>query len=677
MSSAGSVPSWHKVTGFFGAVLLLAGVVLVFQSQVAIHTPITEMFIGPIAFLALAFGMWRVRARYTGELNHVEIPDAELPFALPTPGDELDEMVYRYTRRGEATLEYPQRIGERLREVAIAVVAHREGITREHAIEKLDDGSWTDNQYAQAYFSEQIGVPEQDSQTELLRRFGRGESAYERQIRETVDAIVDIAELVETPTEELDVEQDLMSLLLGSSDEDEDDTPQAVERSEKSVHDYVSEDGDRVADHVSYHETNWTGRWTAIGAFALFAAAVGVAAVQPGLVLGGSVAVAYAAFAHSGTNPDLTGLTVEREIEDEKPAPGDELEVTVTVENQGESFLPDVRIVDLVPANMRVINGSPRIYTSMQSGAKVTFTYTLVAERGDHEWPLLAVGSGFSGSVEREAVIDVGTSISAVPRLSTVAEVSVRDQTTVYSGQVSTDTGGPGLEFFSVREYRPNDPMRRVDWNRRARTGELATINFREEEAATVTLLFDARESAYVSSAPGERHALDRAVDAASEVYAALSDKGDLVGVAAFDTVPCWLGPSAGDGHDEATRQLFAHHPALASLPPDMLDLEGGYVDPMTHVRRQLPVGTQVMLFSPLNSDYPAEVARRLDSSGHRVTIVSPDPTNDASPGQRLARVERATRINGLRERGIRIVDWGEDEPLNLSFERATRRWQA
>jgi uncharacterized protein (DUF58 family) len=97
----------------------------------------------------------------------------------------------------------------------------------------------------------------------------------------------------------------------------------------------------------------------------------------------------------------------------------------------------------------------------------------------------------------------------------------------------------------------------------------------------------------------------------------------------------------------------------------------------MTHIRRQLGSGSQVMMFSPLISQYPAEVARRLDSAGHRVSVISPDPTADRTAGQQLARVERAIRINRLREHGINVIDWGTDETLGLSLQRANRRLTA
>ena len=659
-----------------GSMLLVVGIVIVAFPSIEAAFPVTEGLTGIVAVLAIGLGLWRARVRYNTGPTHVELPVPELPFSLPTPGDDLDEMLYRYVYRGEKTLEYPEQIGERLREVAIQVIAHRNECTREEALDVLDDGSWTDNRSAAAYFSAKIAAVEPSPLERLRQVVGRTGSgtAYERQIEETVDAIVDAAVLVDEEPDSADETDDDAGLLARLRRRTAPDDDQ-LDRNRKSVLEYAT-GGDETSG-PRYGDVLWTNRWLGVESIVLVALGVGILTVQPGLVLVAAVATVYAAYARLEGRPSLDGLVVEREIDATTPVPGERVTVSVTVRNDGGAFLPDLRLLDLVPPNMTVVEGSPRLYTALRPGAAVTFHYTVLAERGTHEWPLLAVGSGFAGSVEQEATFAVEGTLECLPRLRTVADVPVRAQTTVYEGQVETDRGGSGLEFHSVREYQPSDPMRRIEWKRLARTGQLATIDLREERAATVVLLFDAREGAYVADAPGSRHALDRSVDAGTEVYAALADKGDLVGVAAFDTVTCWLGPGAGTGHHEKARRLFANHPALSSLPPELQDLDGGYVDPMKHVRRQLPSGTQVMLFSSMISDYVVDVARQLDSAGHRVTVISPNPTADRTPGQRLARVERATRINRLRERGLRVVDWEPDESLALTFRRAKKRWYA
>jgi uncharacterized protein (DUF58 family) len=57
------------------------------------------------------------------------------------------------------------------------------------------------------------------------------------------------------------------------------------------------------------------------------------------------------------------------------------------------------------------------------------------------------------------------------------------------------------------------------------------------------------------------------------------------------------------------------------------------------------------------------------------VTVISPDPTATRTVGQRLARVERAMRVASLRERGVRVIDWGYDDRLGIELERAEQRW--
>lgn len=663
----------HWLSGGIGVVLVLAGVGVVLSPSLAAAIPLTEALLAPVAVVGLLLGVWRIRVRYRTTPSHVSFPLPELPFALPTPGDDLDALVFGYTERGEGTLEYPERIGERLREVAIAALVDRDNITRDEAIDRLEEGNWTANQRAAAFFSSRISPPPPTRGERIRRLVGRGEHPYRRQIRETVDSIVAATDVVSITPDPLP-ERGLIERVFDRDDRSEN---RAVRVDDLAVDRYDADTGEAVTETVRYHETIWTNRWLGMDAFALIAGTVGVIAVQPGLLMVAGVAVVYAAYAHVETPPRLHGLRVERRIDEPAPAPGDPVRVTVTIENTGSTLLPDLRLVDLVPPNMRVLEGSPRLVTALRPGSTAHLEYTVAAERGRHEWSLLAVGGGFTGAFEREAVIDAegsASSIQCLPRLRTVADVPVRMQTTIFEGSVETEQGGAGLEFHSVRDYQPNDPMRRVDWKRFARTGELATVDMRIERAANVVLLFDAREGAYVSHAPGAPHALDRAVAAADDVYASLSDGGHLVGVAAFDTVPCWQRPNAGAAHDEAVRHLFASHPALSSLPPELQDIDGGYVDPMNHIRRQLPASAQVMLFSPLVTDYAVEVARQLDYAGHRVTVISPDPTNYRTPGQRLGRLERALRINRIRESGIRVIDWPADSSLSLTFERAHRR---
>lgn len=656
-----------------GIVLLALGIVTMVVVRPLVDVlPSSFALVAAVGVLCVVLGIWMVRRGYRTEYHQSIVPDVEFPISTPAPGTDFDTALYNLIEYREGTVKYREQIQERLGEAAVSVIRNRTNCSREDAIRRLEDGSWTENTHAAAFFTG--GSPPERSLA--ARLLGRGdESAYATWVRSTVEAIVERAGLPETTTPrnaDGELTETGVFARLGFGSKSSADAP-------SDWRTYPTEnrfaDADRLGEGVVANPPIRTGHWAGVAAFALLAAGVGILLVSPGLLLASVIGVTYAGYARAASPPSVANLGVERHLSEDTPQIGERVEVTVVVHNDGESFLPDLRLIDRVPEPMTVVEGSPRLATGLRAGATATFSYTVTAERGVHEWPLVVVARDASGASEREALVEVDAGIDCIPSLRTTTEMPVRGKTSLFSGQVDTQTGGSGLEFFAVREYRAGDPMKRVDWKRHARTGELATIDYRQERSANVVLLFDARDSAYVSPKPGDRHALDLSVDAAIEVFASLFDRGNLVGLAGFDTIPCWLAPGAGDQHRERARQIFTDHPALSSLPPDFLDLEGHYIDPMTHVRRQLSPDAQIMLFSPLTDDYTDEVARRLDSAGHPVTVISPDPTATATVGQRLARVERSMRIVALRERGIRVVDWGADESLGIELQRAQQRW--
>ncbi|UPV98995.1 DUF58 domain-containing protein [Halorussus gelatinilyticus] len=413
-----------------------------------------------------------------------------------------------------------------------------------------------------------------------------------------------------------------------------------------------------------------TNRWRGISGVALLAGALGVLFSRPLVLLSGVVGVAFAAYARTAGTPE-PALDVTRTVSDGEPLPGDEVQVRLTVENVGGSMLADVRVVDGVPDALPVVSGSARLGTALRPGKSATLTYAVEAERGDHEFdPATAIVRDFSGAIEVEQEVETETKLRCVPKLGTTVDVPLRAQTTQYTGRVTTDAGGSGVEFHATREYRPGDPLSRVDWNRLARTGEVTTIDFREERAASVVVLVDTREKAYLSRDAESRNAVQYGVDAAGKVVTKLLDAGDRVGLASLGPESCWLAPGAGHDHQARARSLLATHPAFAPTPGD------GMFYPTTRlkqIRKRLPASTQVVFVTPLCDDFGPDVARRLDAEGHLVTVVSPDPTATDTAGQRFARTQRKHRVSKLRQAGIRVVDWDVDEQLGVALARMAR----
>lgn len=413
-----------------------------------------------------------------------------------------------------------------------------------------------------------------------------------------------------------------------------------------------------------------TNRWTGIAGVALLAVGIGVLTEQPGAILAGVVATAYAAAARSGDAP-APALGLSRTLDRSNPEEDDAVEVTVRVENAGET-LADLRIVDGVPPGLEVVDGSPRHATALRAGEVETFSYSVRAVRGVHEWTAAdVVTRSLSGAQERREVLESATTLRCVPELGTDVELPLRGLATRSVGRIETDVGGPGIEFHAVREYRRGDPVRRVDWNRLARTGERSTVELRRERAATVALVVDARREAYRAPNRETAHAVERSADAVGRTLTALLSAGDRVGLAALSPRECWIAPGSGRDHRERARELLADSPAFAPTPPE------DYLPRRTAVdwlRGRLAEGTQIVLFSPVCDDVIVGIARRLDARGHLVTVVSPDPTGEGTPGRTLAAIARRNRLRRLRRAGLRVVDWG-DEPLAGAIARARRGW--
>nr|WP_264475586.1 DUF58 domain-containing protein [Halorubellus salinus] len=566
---------------------------------------------------------------------------------------------------GRAHVELtPRGVRDALRRAATAVVSVRDGVPGTVARERVDDGSWTEDGVAARYLASDWSLPEASLAARVRDALGVGDDrpvvVAARHAADAVAARAGIRGDEDAPASSwfppaagLAAVPHTVSLPASAAD--------------------GAEDASAVEDSRSVRrERARTGRYRGAGAFALVALGVGTFAGSPATAFAGAVAAAYAAWGAAATVPSVD-LAVSRSLSTTDPDPGERVRVAVTVENVGDDALHECRIVDGVPAALSVVDGSARAHCSLAPGDATSFEYVVEARRGVHTYEgVLAVVTDRAGAIEERHVAYAPDELACVPALGDATRnVPLREHATRYAGNVDTDEGGSGLEFFGTREYRRGDPLSRVDWNRFARTGALSTVEFREERAASVTLVVDGRAAGYVAPDPGGSHALDRAVDAAGALYDALVASGNRVGVAAVSTSECWLAPGSGRGHRERARDLLATNPALSPVPADRNLRVTQSVD---RLRRRIPNGSQVFFLTPLCDDRAATIARRFEAGGRAVTVLSPDPTLARTPSHRLARVGRRLRVTGLRGSGVRVVDWAWDEPLGVALSRTTVR---
>ncbi|WP_256296946.1 DUF58 domain-containing protein [Haloarchaeobius salinus] len=405
---------------------------------------------------------------------------------------------------------------------------------------------------------------------------------------------------------------------------------------------------------MSWHRTA-TDRWRWLVPVALVLAPVGVVSSNPAVVLCAVVCVGVAAFARASPGP-LPTLACERRFEERDDGT---VAVSLRVANDGDAPLSDVRVVDGVPADCTVVDGTPELACSLPAGGSRTLRYRVELPESTRrfEKPFVVLADR-AGRVELDSRVDAGADRLGSSRPLPDAEpVALRPPRGGPPGPLTSTESGEGLAFHSVREYRRGDPLARVDWSRLARTGDLSTVTFRAERAPTVVLVVDARSDAYVARAADATPARDHAVDAARTLVTGLADA--QVGLAVLGSGVSWTPPGSGRSHRAKLRRELDTDPALVA-PPEDPDPDLGSV--ASTLRTRAPADAQVCLLTPLCDDEVATLARRLDAGGTPVSVVSPDPTTTDGPGNQLAHLERVARVRELRRAGIPVLDWTEGD---------------
>lgn len=441
-------------------------------------------------------------------------------------------------------------------------------------------------------------------------------------------------------------------------------------------------------------------RWNAVVGAALAAGTLALVVGNPLLLAVAVVPLSYAVYSFASGTPAPT-LAVERDIDPERPEPGEPVRVTLTVENVGEAPIPDLRVADDPPPVP--VDGSTARASALRVGEAVTVSYELSLPRGSHAFgdPVLEARgiAGRGGSRGRCQA----AGHSEVTCQTLLDEVPLRDRTIHYVGRTPTDSGGSGVEFYSTREYQRGDPVNRIDWRRFARTGDLTTVDMREERSITVVFLLDDRPSAQRSWPGYGPDTLDLTTYAASRAVPTLLEANHRVGVATYGGLESEAPEEYTDpGRSAATRSAAeatleraradGGASAVSSRPGGNADTGAGLESATGNddratstdaavvrtLRERLPANAQVVCCSPLTDGFVVDLAVELEASGHALTVLSPDLSTaggEPSPGAAARTLERSVRLDRLRRHGVPVVDWSLADPLALTLARVFETW--
>jgi uncharacterized repeat protein (TIGR01451 family) len=420
-------------------------------------------------------------------------------------------------------------------------------------------------------------------------------------------------------------------------------------------------------------------RWGVALAGTVTLLSVGLLAAEPALFAGAASPRAYGLSGAVARVPAGAALAAERAAAATAPTPGDPVDVTLTVTNTGEASLTDVRIVDGVPSELTVVSGSPRACRSLRPGESTTVEYAVRSKRGTYAFDDPVARIRPLAATEVATTMLAATGDTALTCANVVAEVPLADATLPRAGTLPTDSGGSGLEFHATRDYQSGDPVSRIDWRRFAKTNELTTVEYREEQAVRTVLVVDARPVTRVTPAAGyptgaelSAYAAERLLDALarSSVVTSLTAVGltdeDLVGGLDPDGL-AWVDPDGGAASPRAN-QLFDGVQSAATR--DSVAPDGGTPRErqVTELLARLPPTAQVVVFSPLLDDWPTHLVTSLRARNYPTTVVSPDVTRGDDLAQTVVGLERRLRLDTIELAGATMIDWDLAEPIDIAM---------
>lgn len=234
----------------------------------------------------------------------------------------------------------------------------------------------------------------------------------------------------------------------------------------------------------------------------------------------------------------------------------------------------------------------------------------------------------------------------------------------VTGGHLSADRG-EGTELADVREYRSGDPMRWINWRISNRRREPWVTVRHPDRSATLVILVDA----YTLSGDKER-AVARAAEALARVHLDLHDR---VGLMVLSRSPTWVIPALGK------QQMYRIRETLI----DMSARNRNRID--TDPSSIIPSDAVIVAISTLDDARILGVLARLRSRGRAISVVEPhfpsDTLNSSTAteprsvpaARRLYALEREVHRRRLRERGLRVVPWHPDEPIDVPIGQLRR----
>ncbi len=366
--------------------------------------------------------------------------------------------------------------------------------------------------------------------------------------------------------------------------------------------------------------------------------------------------------------PSPALLTAEREVGD-RLSLGGMNSVSVRVRNQSAHAVR-LSLRDSPPEGMPTdLEGNDFHFIVQPNGRHVAVYHVTPHTRGDfHFEDVYLKLHGRLGLVQRQLRIPVPSHVKVYPNLNDTAKFNLMAKRgrLQQAGIRQARLQGAGREFESLRDYLPDDEMRRVDWKATARRGKLVARQYEVEKSQNILLVLDVGRT-MLSKIDGIEK-LDYAINAALLLAYVASLAEDKVGLLVFsDTVQTFLPPKRGRGQVYAI--LDALYNAKASLAEPDYRAALAYLQARWRKRSLIVCFTDlwdadssrqtILELAALQPRHLVAAVTLLDTKILRAANAEPDAPEAVYTKAVAMQVleDRRKAIGALSQRGVLVVD--------------------
>jgi uncharacterized protein (DUF58 family) len=289
--------------------------------------------------------------------------------------------------------------------------------------------------------------------------------------------------------------------------------------------------------------------------------------------------------------------------------------------------------------------------------------------------PINVVGVSAWGAFRWRGV-DAGLRLRTLPLPEVFDALAPMHRATGLVGLARSARPGEGSEFAGIRAFHAGDRLRRINWPRSLRGGELHVTATYADQDHHVALFVDALSDFGVSEGiDGAASSLDTGVRAAGAIAAHFLRRGDRVSLTVLGGWrPTSIPPATGQRH---LRRILD---TLAAVEPG----RDGRGSSLAGRPIALSGDAMAVMLSPLISPFALERVVSIASHGLTVAVVDTlpddvhvDDDDVTTMAWRIRLLERQAEIRTVRQAGVPVVAWRGAGSLDPFLHEIARRSSA